>query len=68
MNAWTQNLAVGSESYVTKVKLALGGVGKHKTVLVEGDVHTLKESVTPYVVHLGAEKRALSDDNTIVLE
>ncbi len=37
-------------------------------MLVEGDVHTLKEPVTSYVVHLGAEKRALSDDNTIVLK
>lgn len=68
MIAWTQNLAVGSEDYVTKIKLALGGAGKHKTVLVEGDVHTLKEPVTSYVVHLGAVKRTLSDDNTIVLE
>jgi hypothetical protein len=50
------------------VKLALGGAGKHKAVLVEGAAHTLKEPVTPYVVHLEAEKRVLSDDNTVVLE
>ena len=68
MFAWSQNLAVGSEDYVTRVKSALGLAGSHRTVVVEGDVHILKESVTSYVVHLGHEKQALSDDNTIKLE
>ena len=66
--SWTQNLAVGSEDYVTRVKSALGIAGSHRTVVVEGDVHTLKEPVTSYMVHSGHEKQALSDDNTIKLE
>ena len=36
--------------------------------MVEDDVHTFEEPVTSYRVHLGHEKQALSDDNTIKLE
>ena len=68
MYAWTQNLAVGSQDYVTSIKSALGLAGNHRTVTIEGDVHTLKEPVTSYMVHLGDEKQALSDDNAIELE
>ena len=68
MLAWTQSLAVGSQDYVTRVKSALGIAGSHRAVEVEGDVHTLKEPVTSYRVHLGHEKQALSDDNTVKLE
>jgi hypothetical protein len=65
ITAWTQNLAVDREDYVSNVTLALGGSGSYKTVLAEGDTYTLKEPVTPYVVHLEAKKRVLSDDNTV---
>ena len=68
MLAWTQNLAVGSQDYIIKVKSALGVAGRHREVVTEEDVHTLKEPVTSYMVHLRHEKRALSDNNTIILE
>ena len=67
MLAWTQNLAVGSQDYLAKVKSALGVAGRHRTMVTEDGVHTLKEPVTSYMVHLGQEKQALSDDNTILL-
>ena len=38
------------------------------TDFIEGDVHTRKEPVMSYMVHLGHEKQALSDNNTIKLE
>ena len=65
MLTWTQNLAVGSQDYVKSVKSALGLAGSHRTVVAEDDVHLLKEPVTPYMVYLGHEKLALSDDKTI---
>jgi len=68
MFAWTQNLAVGSQDYVTRVKSALGLAGSHRTVVVEDDVHLLKEPVLPYMVYLGHEKQALSDDKAIKSE
>ena len=68
MLAWTQNIAVGRQDYVGKVKSALGLVGRHRAVVAEGDVHALKEPVMSYMVHLGYETQALSADNTIKLE
>ena len=50
--AWTQNIAVGSQDYLTSVKSALGLAGRHKAVVNEGDVQGLKEPVTPYMVDL----------------
>jgi putative transposase len=50
--AWTQNIAVGSQDYLTSVKSALGLAGRHKAVVTEGDVQGLKEPVTPYMVDL----------------
>ena len=59
MLAWTQNLAVGSQDYLAKVKSELGVAGRHKTMVTEDDVHTLKEPVTSYMAHLGHEKLLL---------
>ena len=65
--AWTQSLAVGSRDYVGKVKSALALAGRYRAVMGEGDVHTLKEPVTSYIVHFEHEKQALSDDSTMGL-
>ena len=66
--AWTQNIAVGSQDYLTRVKSALGLAGRYKAMVTEGDVHSLKEHITPYTVDLVAKKKALSDKNTIILK
>jgi putative transposase len=65
MLTWTQNLAVGSQDYVKSVKSALGLAGSHRTVVTKDDAHLLKEPVTPYMVYLGHEKLALSNDKAI---
>ncbi len=65
MFAWSQDLAVGSEDYVVKVKAALSVAGKHRSVVAVSGAHVLKESVSPYMVDFGYEKQALSDDTTI---
>jgi len=67
VTAWTQNIAVGSQDYLTTVKSALGIAGRYRTVTTEDGVHTLKEQVTSYEVHSVAEMETLSDDNTIYL-
>ena len=56
MPAWTQTIAVGSQDYVGQVKSALGLTARHRTVIAEGDVHTLKEPVTPYRLHFEHKK------------
>ena len=68
MLGWTQNIAVGSQDYVTSVKSALGFACSHRTVVVEGDVGALKETAESYMVHLGHKNQTLSDNNTIKLE
>ena len=50
--AWTQNIAVGSQDYLLSVKTALGVAGRYKAVVTEGDVESLKEPFTPYIVDL----------------
>jgi putative transposase len=66
--AWSQNIAVGSQDYLTKMKSALGIAGRHRTVMTENDAYTLKEPVISYDVYLEHEMNALSDNNTILLE
>jgi putative transposase len=56
MFTWTQSLAVGSQDYVSKVKSALGLAGGHRTVVVDDDVHTLKETATSHMLHLRHKK------------
>ena len=68
LTAWTQNLAVGRQEYITKVKSDLGLAGKHREVVTDNDLYTLKEPVSTYRVHLGYEKRALIGDNTVFLK
>ena len=50
--AWTQSMAVGSQDYLSIVRTALGVAGRHKAVVTEGDVKSLKEPFTPYMVDL----------------
>ena len=51
-----------------RVKSALGLAGKYKAMMTEGGVHNLKEHIAPYTVDLVAKKKALSDENTIILK
>jgi putative transposase len=51
MLVWSQDLAVGSEDYVAKVKSALGVAAKHRAVVVDNGIHALKEPVTSYLVY-----------------
>ncbi|MCK4675939.1 MAG: hypothetical protein KAT61_08465 [Gammaproteobacteria bacterium] len=69
VTAWTQNLAVGSQDYIEKVKSDLGTAVKYREVKADDIArYTLKEPVMSYRVHLGPEKGALSDDNNVLLE
>ena len=68
MSIWTQNIAVGSQDYLANVKSSLGITGRYRAVVTEGDVTTLKEPDTPYMIDLGGEKVVLSEDNAIILK
>ena len=65
---WTQNIAVGSQDYLANVKSCLGITGRYREVVTEGDVPTLKEPDTPYMIDLGGEKVALSKDNAVIFK
>ena len=68
LSVWPQNIAVGSEDYLMKVKSALGIACRHRTVMAENDIYTLKEPFTFYDVDLDHEMNTLSDNNTILLD
>ena len=42
VSAWTQNIAVCSQDYLSNVKAALGVDGMYKAVVTEGDIQSLK--------------------------
>jgi len=46
--AWTEALAVGSTSYVNDVKTALGERARHRCVIGDDGLDTLREPMAPY--------------------
>lgn len=47
-NKWTQSIAVGSKTYVEKMKEALGFRAKGRKILFADDIFELREVLTPY--------------------
>ena len=61
--AWTESLAVGSESFVDEVQASLGiNAGNRKASNSEGK-YILREARVHYNSHLDTENRGLSADN-----
>ncbi len=50
---WTESLAVGHREYVEGVKQKLKVSAKYRSIAVDNDVPTLKESAQTYSVHFG---------------
>ena len=63
-DSWSEAIAVGSKSFVEKVKGELGFKAAHRDV-IEGDgSYALREPAEDYGLKFAAEKAALGAENT----
>ena len=60
---WSGSLAVGSRMFVEGVKARLGVNARHREIIQDGKMHSLKEPAIAYSIHLGPKKGALSEKN-----
>ena len=61
---WTDSIAVGSKSFIEKVKALLGFKAKGRVVMEGGEEYHLREEATPYTALLRAEKDDIGLKNT----
>lgn len=61
---WADSIAVGSKSFVEKVKSLLGFKAKGRAVMKGGDAYHLREDAAPYMAFSSAEKGDIGAENT----
>ena len=61
---WTGSIAVGSRSFVEKVKALLGFKAKGRNVMEGGEGYQLREEAAHYMALFGAEKDDIGPENT----
>ena len=47
-NKWTQSIAVGSKTFIEKMKKALGYKAKGRKIISADDTFELREAITPF--------------------
>jgi hypothetical protein len=62
---WSEAVAVGSSSFVDRVKSDLGFKARYREVTEMGGMYTLREQSEVYVGDLGSETGMLMADNSI---
>jgi putative transposase len=62
---WSESVAVGSESFVERVRAALGFRAQHRQVAVVDGLSTLRERAQPYGDHFDRENEALRPNNAV---
>ncbi len=65
---WSEAIAVGSLTFVDKVKSELGVKARDREVVGVGGTYTLREESETYAGDLGRESGALMPNNTIPWE
>jgi hypothetical protein len=65
---WTGSIAVGSKSFIERVKSILGGLVKGRKIKENGDGYQLRESSVPYSGFLKAENEDIGLKNTYFWE
>jgi len=60
---WTDSIAVGSKTFVDKLKSLLIGVTVGRKVKKSGDGYELREPVTPYIVNFGGKNGDIGLEN-----
>jgi len=61
---WTRSVAVGSRSFIEKVKSLMGITAIDRKRIETGESYQLREPQIPYGDHLGAEKSHIGLENT----
>ena len=61
---WADSIAVGSKSFVEKVKSLLGFKAKGRDVMKGGEEYHLREEAAPYMALSSAENDDIGADNT----
>ncbi len=64
--AWTESLAVGSESFVDEVQVSLGIKAGNRNVVNSEGKYILREDRARYNARLDTENRSLSTDNQLL--
>jgi putative transposase len=64
-DVWTDSIAVGSKSFIVKVKSLLGFKAKGRDVIEGGEGYHLREEATPYIALFRAKKDDIGPQNTI---
>jgi putative transposase len=62
-DVWTDSIAVGSKSFIVKVKSLLGFKAKGRDVIEGGEGYHLREEATPYIALFRAEKDDIGPQN-----
>lgn len=65
---WSESIAVGSESFVNRVKNNLGVKARFRQVAEGNEAYTLREPRQSYRGHFDRENEALSANNTVPWE
>ena len=60
---WTDSIAVGSKSFIEKVKSLLGFKAKGRDVIEDGEGYQLREESAPYMAFFRAEKDDIGPEN-----
>jgi hypothetical protein len=61
---WTGSIAVGSKSFVEKAKAQLGFRAKGREIIEAGEGYQVREKLSRYNPHFGAEKADIIPENT----
>jgi hypothetical protein len=65
-NRWSEAIAVGSLTFVDKVKSERGFKGRYREIAGVGGMYTLREQSEAYAANFAGENDALTLDNTIL--
>jgi putative transposase len=60
-NKWTQSIAVGSKTFIEKMKEALGFIASGRKIICADDIFGLREVITPY-----GKAKSLNSGNTFL--
>jgi putative transposase len=61
---WTKSIAVGSRSFVDRVKSILGALALGRKSIETGEAYQLREPSIPYSAHFGVKKGNIGPENT----
>ena len=67
-DAWTEAVAVGSQSFVEQIKQGLGFSANGRQVIEMKHGHTLREPESAYSVDFGGEMEGLRHENTVYFD